>query len=141
MWKQIAIAAAALAASACSFTEQRDVAEAEVQRFHRLFNQRQAERLYAEASDELKRITQQEDFVRLLGDLHDQFGTVREANRQSWNVNSNNGRTTVVLGYDTRFERGQATEEFTYRMANGRPILVTYRINSDGEQPAGNAAN
>lgn len=138
MLKRFAIAVAVLCASACAFTDQRDVAEAEVQRFHRLYNQRQAQALYADASDELKRITQEEDFVRLMTELHDDFGNVRDASRNSWSVDIDNGRTTVKLRYDIVFERGEASEAFTYRIEAGRPILVTYRISSDAAEEPGN---
>lgn len=136
MIKRIFITALAMLAAACSFTEARDLAEAEVRRFHEQVNAGEHQRLYDAASPELKRITSQEEFLALLGMISERMGAVRETTRDSWNVDYNNGVSQVRLGYDTRFERGSAREEFTYRIEGDRAILVSYRINSGGEGQA-----
>lgn len=124
-------AAALLGAAGCSASENIGAAEREVERFHRLAAEGQADRLYEQATEDFKRMASARDFRDLLEVVNERLGDVRSANRQGWHVNYAPGGAVVTLTYDTQFERGRGVEQFVYRLEDERALLLGYHINSN----------
>ncbi|HEX7251570.1 MAG TPA: DUF4019 domain-containing protein [Thermoanaerobaculia bacterium] len=116
---------------ACNFSKDMEAAESEVTRFHGDLASGKYDEIYDEASDDLKKATSREDFVRLLKAVHTKLGPTRESNRTGFNMNLNTSGHFVTLTYDTKFEKGKGTEQFTYRVTAGKTLLAGYHILSN----------
>lgn len=106
------------------------VAEPEVTRFHERLTAREFEAIYASASDDFRKAAPKEKFLALLAAIDRKLGAMKSTKQVSWNVRRFNFKTTAVLGYKTTFEGGEATETFTFRIADGKPELLGYNISS-----------
>ncbi|MGH8101942.1 MAG: hypothetical protein ACREIW_11645, partial [Chthoniobacterales bacterium] len=86
---------------------------------------------YAQADDALRSASKQEDFLAFMGAVHGKLGKVQSAARKGFFVNFNTSGTRVRLNYDTKFDGGDATEEFLWRIQGNKALLVGYHINSN----------
>jgi uncharacterized protein DUF4019 len=123
------IAVAALLA--CSPAKNLEVAESEVARFHKELDAGNFDQIYASASDDLKKASGHEEFVKLLRAVNSKLGPTRMASRTGWNMNLNTSGNFVTLTFDTQFEKGKGTEQFVYRIASGKALLAGYHIMSN----------
>ena len=129
--RTLLIAMLALVSGAgCSANENIEAVEREVWRFHRLAAGGEFDRLYRESGDELKHSATERDFRDLLQVVNERLGDVQRTNRTGWHVNYTPGGSVVTLTYESQFERGRGVEQFVYRMADQRPQLLGYHINS-----------
>jgi hypothetical protein len=117
--------------SACSMPKNVSLAEAEVPSFHASLDAGDFGPLYEAAAEELKKAAAKQEFVDLLNAIHRKLGQVTKSERQKWNINYNTSGSFVTLVYDTTFANGNGTEQFIYKLNNGRARLVGYRINSN----------
>jgi hypothetical protein len=117
--------------ASCSSGKYLDTSEREVTRFRELMSSEQFSRIYSQGAEELKQAATEEDLVKLLTAVNAKLGPVKKADRNGWNVNFHTSGTYVTLGYRTDFEKGDGTEQFVYRIAKGKAILVGYHINSN----------
>ena len=131
MSRLIAVILVGMLAIACNFSKDMEAAESEVSRFHRDLASGKYEVIYDEASDDLKKATSREDFVKLLKAVQTKLGPTRESNRTGFNMNLNTSGHFVTLAYDTKFEKGKGTEQFTYRVTGGKTLLAGYHILSN----------
>lgn len=129
MRRLILIAAALLSAAGCSMGQDKAAAEAAVAEFHRMADAGQFREIYAASASELKGVTSEEQLTGLLQSIRERLGQTRQSDQQGWHVNINNGVSMVNLTYNTQFANGRATENFNYRIDNGRAALVGYNIN------------
>jgi hypothetical protein len=118
-------------AVACNFSKDMEAAESEVARFHTDLAAAKYDQIYSEASDDLKKATGQEEFVKLLRAVNTKLEPIRESNRTGFNMNLNTSGHFVTLAYDTKFEKGKGTEQFTYRVTGGKTLLAGYHILSN----------
>jgi hypothetical protein len=137
MRKILLIAALSLTTAGCGAGGAKSAAEGAVTQFHQMLDAGRYHDIYAGTSPEFKNATSEAQLNALLQNIHDQLGTVGQAQEQSWHYNYNNGVTQVDLSYNTRFASGTATESFVYRIDNGRPALVNYSIHSNAAGAAG----
>jgi hypothetical protein len=121
----------ALFLGACSFFVDSAPAEREVEHFHSLLDQGKFERWYEETGAEFKEVSKQAQFVPILEAVHRKLGDVKHAEKTRTDTNTGNRGTFVVLTYRTTFSEGEAAERFTFRIADNKPVLVGYNINSD----------
>ncbi len=120
-----------LCLGACSFFVDSAPAEREVEHFHSLLDQGKFERWYEETGAEFKEASKQEQFVPILEAVHRKLGDMQSAERTRTDTSTGTRGTFVVLSYRTTFSEGQADERFTFRIADKKPVLVGYNINSD----------
>jgi len=106
------------------------VAEPEVARFHERLKSRDFAGLYAATGADFKAAVTEKKALALFEAIDRKLGTLRESNQVNWNVNTRNMITTVVLVYESKFEEGEATETFTFRVHDGKPELIGYNISS-----------
>jgi hypothetical protein len=103
--------------ASCSSGKHLDTVERKVTRFRELMSSEQ--------------FATEEDLVKLLTAVNAKLGPVKKADRNGWNVNFHTSGTYVTLRYKTDSEKGDGTEQFVYRIAKGKAILVGYHINSN----------
>lgn len=123
-------AAALLSLSACSAMKEKEAGEAEVVRFHTLFDADQGATIYDDAGAELKAAASRDEFGKMLGATHQRLGNVRKASQTGWKVNYGSSGNMIVLNYTTDFALARGEEEFVYRVEGGKPKLAGYHVTS-----------
>ena len=125
----ILLATASLLAG-CGLVKGTASAEKAVNEFHEQLDKSDFKGIYAATHSDFKAAETEKDFVALLDAVHRKLGTVQNAEKAGWRVNSFNSRTDIVLNYKTKFTGGDARESFNFRMDGDKPILRGYNINS-----------
>lgn len=86
--------------------------------------------IYRTASPEFRQAVPEEQFQRLMTGLERKLGTWQSAKEPIWNVTRSTGGHFVGLTYESQFSRGPATEQFSWRIDRGAPVLVGYHVKS-----------
>lgn len=121
---------AALSLAACSAGANTKAAEEGVVSFHKTMDAGQHATIYDASSTDMKSAISRDDFIKLLNGLHSKLGAFKSGKTINWNVNVGTGGTYVTLNRETQFERGPGTEEFIFRIEDGRAVLAGYHVNS-----------
>lgn len=116
--------------AACSPFVDTAPAERQVEHIHRLLDEARFETIYDESGQEMKQSAKLEDFVAFTAAVHRKLGAVQSAEMRQTRTSVGTGGTVIVLGYQTTFAEGPASETFTFRMNESQPQLVGYHVNS-----------
>jgi hypothetical protein len=114
----------------CSSSADVATARMGIARFRELMEAQQFHQIYEEASDELKKKTQEQQFVRVLTAFRGKLGGVRVTEDNAMRVTFRPSGTLVELAFKTEFERGSGIETFAYNVVQGSAWLVGYRVDS-----------
>ena len=114
----------------CNPIKSSHLAEAGVVQFHTQLDKGEFTNIYKATHPDFKKVSDEKSFTELLSAIHRKLGPVRTTEKASWNVNSHNLKTNVVLTYSTKFAEGTGTETFTYRIDGAKAVLLGYHINS-----------
>jgi len=125
------IAAIAVVLAGCSMSADTRLAEQAVVRFHEMLDAGQSDAIYSEAADELKKASTRQEFVALLDAVHRKLGDTRSSDQKGWNVNYQTSGAFVTLNYQTAYAKGNASEQFVYRLQDSKALLAGYHINSN----------
>lgn len=119
------------AGTACSISEEKAVAEAAVAQFHAQLDASQFQEIYADADELFKKSTSETDAVALFEAVHRKLGPVKESRQLNYFVNYDLATGKQIrLTYETEFAEGKGTEQFVWRVADGRARLLGYHINA-----------
>jgi opacity protein-like surface antigen len=124
------LAVIVLLVASCSSAEDLAAAEREVEKFHQAYDAGQFDELYEKAADDFKKSSTKQEFVIMLEAIQRKLGKTAATKRGDWKLNFSTGGTMVALTYETSFARGKGTEQFNYRMAGKKALLVGYNLNS-----------
>lgn len=116
--------------AACGVQEAMEGAGAEIDTFHARLNNENYDGIYDKTSSEFRSVTSQEEFEKLLSAIHGKLGRVESSKQNGWQANNFNGVSTIVIGMETTFEKGDAQETFTYLREGKELMLQGYNINS-----------
>lgn len=105
-------------------------AQAEVANFHDLLQRREFDTIYQQSSTEFRAHAPREDLIALFDAIDRKLGPLQTSQQSNMSAETRNLVTTVMLEYQSRYERGEATETFTYRIRSGAPELMGYNIAS-----------
>ena len=136
-WKRVALAVvcAALGTSCLcnpgTMVAGPERAKVAVASFHASVNAERYGELWDAASDDLHEASSKERFVALLAAVRRKLGPVTGTTNAGWRVTSRNLRTYVDLTQQTRFEKGQATEQFRFAISGDEVRLVAYHVSSE----------
>lgn len=119
-----------LALGGCSSGEMA-AAERGVAEFRAHMDAGQFAAVYAAGSEELRNSASEADLTRILRALATKLGKAQSAEANGWKINFHTSGTFVTLGYKTNFEKGPGTEQFVFRAADGKALLVSYHVNSN----------
>jgi hypothetical protein len=108
----------------------RDLSSTEIVNFHRQFNESKFRELYKSASPDLKSVTTEADFIKLLELEHNKLGKQVSSSEIGSNVNFG-GKTVVTISQNTTFEHGKGVESFRYIVSDNNCILQGYNITSN----------
>jgi hypothetical protein len=114
----------------CSMSKDRGTAQKAVETFHGQFNQERYHDIFAEAGEEFKKVTSEEELATFLSAVHRKLGKVKSSDPMGWHVNYTPSGTVVTLGYNSEFDEGKATEQFIWRVSGDKATLLRYDINS-----------
>ena len=118
------------AASACSLTRGKGIAEAAVVKFHDQFNAGQYHEIYEQADEAFKKSASEDEFVALLEAVHRKLGTVKQAHSSGWGINTTLAGTMATLRYDIDFSEGKGNEQFGFHISGDKAALYHYNVNS-----------
>jgi hypothetical protein len=116
--------------AACSGSAERAGAEKAVLKFHQQLNSAAYEQIYAASDSGLKKATSKADMVKLLEAVHSKLGAFQTGTQSGWQVNYNTGGNNTVIQFDSNFQKGKATETFTFVGNSDAPRLLAYNVNS-----------
>jgi hypothetical protein len=120
-----------LAVAGCSVAADTKATEQQVAVFHDRLNAGSVDEIYNDSSPAFKRSSDAAEFKKLMVAIHRKLGRATSEKQTGWRVNATTAGTFVNLVYDSTFERGPATETFTYLVTGGaRPVLNGYNISS-----------
>jgi|CZKS01.1.fsa_nt_gi hypothetical protein len=108
-------------------TQQFNDATAAVERFHQRLDSEQYAAIYLDTDDAFRKVTSEKEFTQLLSAIHRKLGATQSKQSAGWNVTT----TSTSVVYRTKFAEGEATEQFRWRMDNGKAWLLSYNINSN----------
>ena len=121
----------AVVLAACSMGRDVPAATAAIDRFHAALNAGRFAPTWEGAAPELKSASAEPAFLRLLDAVHRKLGAFKSGKASGFNENVSPEGTFVTIGYASAYERGQAIEQFVYRMNDGKPTLAGYHVTSD----------
>jgi hypothetical protein len=108
----------------------RDLSNTEIVNFHRQFNESKFRELYKAASPDLKSVTTEADFIKLLELERNKLGKQVSSSEVGSNVNFS-GKTVVLINQNTTFEHGKGVESFRYVVLGNNCMLQGYNITSN----------
>lgn len=101
-----------------------------INQFHNELNAADYRRIYADSDVGFKRATSEPDLVKFLTAVHTKLGAFQNGNQTGWRVNYNTGGNNTIVQLDSQFEKGKATETFTFVGESRSPRLFGYNIDS-----------
>ena len=107
-----------------------DLSNAEIVNFHRQFNELQFKELYKAASTDLKSVTTEADFIKLLKLEGNKLGKQVSSSEVGSSINFS-GKTVVTINQNTTFEHGKGVESFRYVVSDNNCLLQGYNITSN----------
>jgi hypothetical protein len=82
--------------------------------------------IYWRAAPEFRQSATEEQFLRVMTTLDRKLGPWTSAGEPGGNVTGH----VVNLTYQSQFAKGVVSEQFTWRIEDGEPVLLSYRANS-----------
>ena len=128
--KRVGILLPLLALWGCGAGESLGVAKAGVARVHQQMNAEQFADIYAQAAPPFRNATASQDFLDFMSAIHRKLGKVQDATQTSFFVNYTTSGLQVRVNYKTKFESGEAQEEFLWVVSGKQAALLGYHINS-----------
>ncbi len=108
----------------------RDLSNTEIVSFHRQFNELKFRELYKSTSPDLRLVTTEADFIKLLELARNKLGKQVSSLEAGSNTNFSS-KTVVSIKQNTTFEHGKGVESFRYIVSDNNYILLSYSITSD----------
>ena len=128
----IGLGVALLALSSCNPVKSTAAADAEVVKFHALYDAQDFETIYLTSAPEFQSSQPKDKSIEFMKAVRDRLGPVKSSSRTGISVNSYNLRTSVTLTYHTLYEHGDGVETFVYFVKDDTAAtLVKWHINSN----------
>ena len=124
----VIVVAIPLVASSCA--RAREAAEAASQEFRMRIASGAYGEIVRSATPAFRNATTEADFAKAMEGVKGRFGVWQSSEEPTWKVLAAFGGQTVTLVYNSQFERGMVTEEFVWRVRQGRPELAGYHVKS-----------
>ncbi len=121
---------AALFLAACNPVAATEGAEAQIAQFQKRFKSGDLDAIWRTTHPEFRKLVKREQLSVMLSDFREILGELESTDRQSINVNSTNGTTTVEIVMRSQFANGEALETFGYREQGERWMLINYVVQS-----------
>jgi len=86
--------------------------------------------IYWRAAPEFRQSATEDQFLRLMTAMDRKLGRWTSAGEPGWNVTRGTAGQVVNLTYKSEFAKGAVSEQFTWRIEHGEPVLLGYHVNS-----------
>ena len=86
--------------------------------------------IYWRAAPEFRQSSTEEQFLGVMTALDRKLGPWASAGEPGWNATRGTAGQVVNLTYQSQFAKGAVSEQFTWRIENGEPVLLGYHVNS-----------
>ncbi|QYF94473.1 DUF4019 domain-containing protein [Massilia sp. PAMC28688] len=129
--KFLVLLALLMALAACSMSADTSVAEGEIPGFHIMFNEKNFASIYDASGEALKESASKKDFTAFLDGVHRKLGVTVSSKPHSKSVNYQPAGTFVTLVYSTQYAKGEAVEQFVYKLDGDNAILYGYHVHSN----------
>ena len=86
--------------------------------------------IYWRAAPEFRQSATEEQFLRVMTALDRKLGPWTSAGEPGWNVTRGTAGQVVNLTYQSQFAKGAVSEQFTWRIEDGEPVLLSYHVHS-----------
>jgi hypothetical protein len=103
--------------------------ESATREFREHYERKEFGQLYAAAAPEFRANGSETVFIEAMQRMSQKLGTWQSA-KSLGNVKVAGEDNKFLVRYQSRFSNGEATENFVWRNAGGKPVLVGYHINS-----------
>jgi predicted membrane-bound mannosyltransferase len=124
----VIVVAIPLVASSCA--RAREAAETASQEFRTRIKAGAYKEVVQSATPEFQESTTETDFASAMETIKTRLGVWESSDEPIARVFAGTNGQTVTLVYASRFERGTATEEFVWRIRQGRSALAGYHVKS-----------
>jgi hypothetical protein len=131
MWKPMAAAVVLACLAGCSPAQDTKTATAEISAFHQKLDAEDFEGIYQTADPAFKAASPEPSFVPLLAAIHHKLGKFQSGSMAGWNDNVTTNGHFITLNYSAKYERGDAMENFVYRVDAQPARLVGYHVSSN----------
>ncbi|MEP2357964.1 MAG: hypothetical protein ABJQ41_02990 [Marinomonas sp.] len=121
---------AAFMLAACNPVEVLDETDTLVDRYQAHWNGGRIDPIWIEADEEFRGNVSKAQYAALMTDFQQILGDVKKSERASFNVNSDNGVTTVKVAMNTQFANGTGVEKFEFIEREGKMGLKAYHVES-----------
>lgn len=128
--RRLMTGAALLALTGCSIGADLPVAQKAVEQVHTRLNAGQCAQIRDDAATEFKQVSSVENWSGLCAQLIAGLGKFVSLKQTGWNDEIGTSGHLMRVTYDSVFEKGKATEQFLFRIASGKAMLIGYHINS-----------
>jgi hypothetical protein len=110
----------------------RKLSGAAVERFHDQLNAAEYAQIVDEADEGFRHSgSSRVDTMRFLQAVHSKLGNTGQSNLTNITVQATPGGSFVITVYQTKFDRGEAIERFTWMKRSGELLLYGYNIQSN----------
>jgi len=128
----LAAMSAIVLVTACSGPASVKQARQNVNVFHAHYNNGENQAIWDSGSADLSRNTTQAELFGALDTIRSQYGKVVSTEQQGWRVNHHGGSSFSRLDMKTKFEKGTAYEQFTFRnVEGGKQLLAGWSLSDD----------
>jgi DNA phosphorothioation-dependent restriction protein DptG len=125
------VAAVTALAAGCSPLQDTKSADTVIADFHQKLNTGDFAGIYNASSPELKAADPQDKIVQVLSAIHRKLGMFKSGKDTGWNDRVTTGGHFLSIGYAAQYERGTATESFTFRVDGAQARLAGFNVNSE----------
>lgn len=136
LFRNILVVVMAMFFSACEVVKVNKIAAQAVDKFHEEFNESKFEEIYSGATPGFREATNKAGFLKFMEALRGKLGAYKKdsqpfSHQRSLSAKTMNGETTLDLVYRSDFEKGSASETFTFELSGDTAILHEARITPD----------
>lgn len=131
MWKPLAAAVALFCLAGCSPTQDIATAKAGITAFHKKMDAEDYDGIYQATDPIFKTASPQAGFKPVLLAIHRKLGKFQSGAVAGWNDNITPTGHFISLNYSAKYERGDATENFVYRVDGQQTRLAGYHVTSN----------
>jgi hypothetical protein len=114
----------------CGFAKSKQIAAKSVETFHQQFNETRFSAIYSGSTTNFKASAPEAEFLKFIQAVRRKLGAFQSGTETGWRTNNTTNGTFVVLTYNSQFERGKATETFTFVISRETATLQGYNVNS-----------
>lgn len=121
-------AVAVLFFAACDLSKGKEAATKAADTFHQQFNAGKFSEIYRTATPAFQ--SSEPKFLEFIHALRGKLGALTSATQHGWRTNVTTQSTSVMLFYNSQFERGSAQETFTFVVSGETATLQGYNVSS-----------